>query len=232
MTDHETFDHMPYDPEETSLQIAGITELLLDDRTRILDVGCGTGRIAAPLLKSVGPDRIELVGVDRDAGVEERFRLATEGNADFMVGDLLEEPKLPAGPFDLVLVLGNLLMTVREPARLRKCFASIAQRLSPGGSLVIDDFTEGGWAEIAAGRWADGIDESGTVQMVWIPGDPEFCVRMGSEVDPGSSRPEPGERILRLWSRRELDDAAILSGLGVGRHLSEHLLSVHARGTG
>ena len=229
MTDHETLDHMPYDPEETSLQVTGIIELLSEDRARILDLGCGNGRIAAPLLDSVGADRIELVGVDSDAGVEESFRSATNGKADFLVGDLLDESALPAGPFDLILVLGNLLMTVLEPALLRDCFSSITKRLSPGGCLVIDDFTEGGWAEIAAGRWADGIDESGSVQMVWIPGNPEFVVRMGPEVDPGSTRPEPGERILRLWSRRELDDAASLAGLGRGRHQSEHLLSVHGR---
>ena len=85
MTDHETLDHMPYDSEETSLQVAGIIDLLSEDRARILDVGCGNGRVAAPLLDSVGADRIELVGLDSDASVEESFRSATNGNADFLI---------------------------------------------------------------------------------------------------------------------------------------------------
>lgn len=228
MTEHESFDHLPYDPEETALQVGGILDLLEGDRVRILDLGCGEGRIAAPLLESVEAGRIELVGVDTDPGVEDRFRAMTGGKADFAIGDLLDQSSLPEGPFDLVLVLGNLFMTIREPHLLRDCFSSIVQRLSPGGRLVMDDFTEGGWAEIAAGRWADGIDESATFQMVWIPGDPEFVVRMGPEVDPGSTTPESGERILRLWSRRELDDAARLTGLAAGSHRSESLLTVHA----
>ena len=235
MTDHENFDQVPYDEAETALQVAGIVDILNQDRTnrgrsRILDVGCGHGRIAAPLLDAIGADRIELLGVDIDSGVGESFRSATHGNADFAIGDLLEGTSLPGGPFDLILVLGNLFMTIREPSHLRDSYASIARRLSPGGRLVIDDFAEGGWAEIAAGRWADGVDETGQVQMIWIPGDPEFVVRMGSEVDPGSTRPEPGERILRLWSRRELDDAAGQAGMTAGTHRSENLLSVHGRG--
>jgi SAM-dependent methyltransferase len=227
MTEHETHDHLPYDPQETACQVEGILELLPEHPCRVLDLGCGEGRIAGPLLESVEEGRIHLVGVDCDPGVEDRFRSATGGRADFGVGDLLDESSLPSGPFDLVLVLGNLFMTIREPALLRASFAGILARLSPGGSLVIDDFTEGGWAELAAGRWADGTDESGTVQMIWIPGDPEFVVRMGPEVDPGSDAPKPGERVLRLWSRRELDDAAGLVGLSPGSHRPEHLLCVH-----
>lgn len=229
MTDHETLDHVPYDPEETALQVAGVIDLLPDGRSRILDLGCGHGRVAAGLLDAVGADRIDLLGVDSDAGVEEEFRAATGGHADFAIGDLHDGSTLPAGPFDLVLVLGNLLMTVREPSLLRDCFSSMASRLSPGGLLVIDDFAEGGWAEIASGRWADGIDETGDIQMVWLAGNPEFVVRMGSQVDPGSSTPKSGERVLRLWSRRELDDAADMAGLTAGRHHADHLLSVHGR---
>ena len=95
---------------------------------------------------------------------------------------------------------------------------------------MVDDFAEGGWAELASGRWADGIDDSGSMQMVWLAGNPEFVVRMGDEVDPEASEPKPGERVLRLWSRRELDDAAISAGLGPAKVDSEHLLAIHRSG--
>jgi SAM-dependent methyltransferase len=229
MTDHENHDQLPYDLEETMLQVAGLVELLPDRQVRVLDVGCGAGRIAGPLLRGVGPERVELVGMDIDPAVEADFLAATEGDAIFTTGDLVDEASLPEGPFDLVLVLGNLLMTVREPGILRSSFSSIRARLRPGGCLVLDDFAEGGWSEIASGRWADGVDDTGSVQMVWLPGDPEFVVRMGSDVDPGSSTPAAGERVLRLWSRRELDDAASMAELSGGRHDPDHLLSVHQR---
>lgn len=229
MTDHEELDQSPYDEEETARQVAGLVDLLPDRRCRVLDIGCGDGRIAGPLLASAGHDRIELVGVDRDRSVESGFHETSGGAAAFRIGDLRQADSLPDGPFDLVLVLGNLLMTVREPRVLRECLRGIAERTTAGGALVVDDFAEGGWAELAAGRWADGIDESGLVQMVWLPGDPEFVVRMGDDVDPSSTTPRPDERVLRLWSRRELDDAAEGVGLVRATHLPGHLLSVHRR---
>lgn len=229
MTEHAELDQSPYDEEETARQVAGLIDLLPDRRCRVLDIGCGDGRIAGPLLASTVEHGIDLVGVDREPSVEPAFRTTTSGAAEFHVGDLLEVGSLPNGPFDLVLVLGNLLMTVREPRRLRECLRRIGELVSPGGALVVDDFAEGGWAELAAGRWADGIDESGSVQMVWLPGDPEFVVRMGDEVDPSSTVPRPGERVLRLWSRRELDDAAKGGGLAGANHRPEHLLAVHRR---
>ncbi|MCP4834186.1 MAG: methyltransferase domain-containing protein [Phycisphaera sp.] len=229
MTDHEEFDQSPYDEEETARQVAGLIDLLPDRHCRVLDIGCGDGRIAGPLLASAGPGRIELVGVDSDRSVETAFEATSHGAAGFQIGDLRQAESLPDGPFDLVLVLGNLLMTVREPRVLRDCLRGIADRMTVGGSLVVDDFAEGGWAELAAGRWADGIDESGSVQMVWLPGDPEFVVRMGDDVDPSSTTPRPDERVLRLWSRRELDDAAERVGLNRATHLPDHLLSVHRR---
>lgn len=229
MTEHAEHDQSPYDEADTQAQIEGLATLLTP-AARVLDVGCGDGRIAAPLLQALGLNEIELVGLDLDPKIGSAFVAATGQNATFVQGDLFDSATLPEGPFDLILVLGNLLMVLREPSRLRAVLAALAQRLKPGGAVVIDDFAEGGWAELASGRWADGIDDSGSMQMVWLAGNPEFVVRMGEEVDSEASEPKPGERVLRLWSRRELDDAAISAGLGPATVDSEHLLSIHRSG--
>ena len=226
MTGHAEHDQSPYDETDTAAQIEGLA-MLLTPAARVLDLGCGDGRIAVPLLNALGPNEIDLVGLDLDPEIGSAFLEATSRNATFVQGDLFDSATLPDGPFDLILVLGNLLMVLREPSRLRAAFAGLAQCLKPGGAVVIDDFAEGGWAELASGRWADGIDDSGSMQMVWLAGNPEFVVRMGGEVDPEASEPKAGERVLRLWSRRELDDAAVSAGLGPAQIDSEHLLAIH-----
>ena len=232
MTEHDRFDHAPYDEAETARQVAGLEALLAGPPKRILDVGCGDGRIAGPLLEAARSRIESLVGVDRDEAVGPDFLQATDGVARFEVADLDRPGSMPSGPFDLVLVLGNLMMTVREPAALRSVFAGLAACTAPDGLLVMDDFAEAGWAEVASGRWADGVDDTGTIQMAWAPGDPEFAIRMGDDVDPEATEPRPGERVLRLWSRRELDDAARSGGFGPGRHLADRLLVVHDRSLG
>lgn len=226
MSGHAEHDQVPYDEAETAAQVAGLVALLTPS-ARVLDLGCGDGRIAVPVLEARGRIPVDFVGLDLDPAVGPAFLAATDGEATFMEGDLFDPATLPEGPFDLILVLGNLLMVLREPSRLRAVFASLARRLKPGGAVVVDDFAEGGWGELASGRWADGIDESGSMQMVWLAGNPEFVVRMGDEVDPEASEPKSGERVLRLWSRRELDDAAVTGGLQSAELDSEHLLAVH-----
>lgn len=225
---HRECDQSPYDEHESAVQAEGL-RALLPKGARVLDLGCGTGRVVSLLIQGGVETDLQLLGLDSDAGMRTPYLEATAGRGRFVVGDLFDPSRLPEGPFDLVLALGNLLMLVREPRQLRTFLHAIHERLAPGGALVIDDFAEGGWAELASGRWADGIDETGSMQMVWLPGDPEFVVRMGAEVDPASPEPRPGERVLRLWSRRELDDAAELAGFGEAEIRSEHLLAVHRK---
>ncbi|MEE2972852.1 MAG: class I SAM-dependent methyltransferase [Planctomycetota bacterium] len=231
MTTHGEHDQDPYDPTESAAQAAGVGALLGVD-ARLLDLGCGTGRVAARLLKARADLDLQLVGVDLDEAMRGPYLESTMGRARFQVGDIFASDGMPEGPFDAILALGNLVMLLREPPRLRAFYAAAHRRLVPGGVLVIDDFAEGGWAELASGRWADGIDETGSMQMLWLSGDPEFVVRMGEEVDPDARHPGAEERVLRLWSRRELDDAAELAGFAATEIRSEHLLAVHRRGDG
>jgi hypothetical protein len=65
------------------------------------------------------------------------------------------------------------------------------------------------------------------MQMIWIPGEPEFVLRSGDEVDPEAEEPRPEERVLRIWSMAELNDAAGFAGLTVGGHDPGASMVVH-----
>jgi len=100
------------------------------EHARVLDVGCGSGRIGELVLLT---DARSWVGVDFAAEMLElaRERLARFGErAQIVEGDFLEVPL--AGPFDVVLALG-LFDYIREPEPFLE---RISQLCASGGSLV------------------------------------------------------------------------------------------------
>jgi SAM-dependent methyltransferase len=102
---------------------------------RVLDAGCGTGRVAVELARR-GHD---VVGVDLDASmlVEARAASAAAGvDVRWLHGDLLHLGRLvEPGTFDLVAAPGNVLVYLTagtEP----DVVAALAAALRPGGLLV------------------------------------------------------------------------------------------------
>ncbi len=229
MSGHSESDQSPYDEAETLAQVEGVKGRLIRGPSRVLDLGCGTGRIAQHLSRAGHA----VTGVDRVSRHRSDFEGATDAKATFVVGDFSSAEgcrMLPTGPFDAILLLGNTLALIREPRIVRDLFQALAERLDPEGVLVYDDFSISSWAELASGNWGEGISEDGTMQMIWIPGEPEFVLRSGAEVDPDCEEPRPGERVLRIWSMAELNDAAELAGLTVGGHdpAASMIVHVHA----
>jgi SAM-dependent methyltransferase len=105
---------------------------LVPSPARVLDAGCGTGRIAVRL-DELGYD---VVGVDVDASMLGVAR-AEAPALDWRLGDLA---KLDLGPglqgaFDLVLVAGNTIPLL-EPGTLAAACERLAAHLGLGGRLV------------------------------------------------------------------------------------------------
>jgi SAM-dependent methyltransferase len=112
------------------------------DRTlRALDVGCGNARFAG-FLCEVLPRRgarLDYCGVDASAPLlaRARRRPLPGGAARFAELDFVEDPeRLPPGPFDLVALLG-VLHGVPGRGRRRALLRAAADRLAPGGLLVL-----------------------------------------------------------------------------------------------
>lgn len=113
---------------------------------RILDVGCGQGRMGAYL--AARGHRV--TGVDLDPHLVERAREACP-DAEWEVADLADDG-WAAGPFDLAVSAGNVLAFV-DPADRGAVLRNLAARLAPAGEgadggagrLVVGFGLDRGW---------------------------------------------------------------------------------------
>ena len=111
---------------------ATLCATLVPPGARILDAGCGTGRVAIRLAE-LGYD---CVGVDLDDSMLTQAR-GRAPNLTWLSGDLADFDLLSQGqqPFDLVVAAGNVLPLVTEGAESR-VVARLAAHLRDGALLV------------------------------------------------------------------------------------------------
>ena len=100
---------------------------------RVLDAGCGTGRVAIELARR----GMSVTGVDADP---EMLAPAREKAPELSWSrcDLADTRGLTAaapGPFDLILLAGNVMIFL-EPGTEQQVVANLAGRLAPDGLLV------------------------------------------------------------------------------------------------
>lgn len=103
-------------------------------KARILDAGCGPGRVGA-LLAASGHD---VVGVDVDPVLIEAATTDRPG-PHWLVGDLalLDLPARGIDePFDLIACVGNVVPFL-APSTRRLTLANLGRHLAPGGRLVV-----------------------------------------------------------------------------------------------
>lgn len=113
---------------------ARLVDALAPRGARILDAGCGPGRVAGRL-HELGHD---VVGVDLDPGLIDAAEQDHPGPR-YLVGDLarLDLPgRGEAEPFDLIVCAGNV-MTFLAPSTRRDVLTGFAAHLRPSGRAVI-----------------------------------------------------------------------------------------------
>jgi len=102
---------------------------------RILELGAGTGRLTIPLARK-GHD---ITGVDiSEAMLAEFARKDPEGLAHRVCGNMTEPPV--DGVFGLIFIAFNTLFCLTSRDEQKRCIASAAGLLAPGGRFVVDVF--------------------------------------------------------------------------------------------
>ena len=109
---------------------ARLVDAMVDRGSRVLDAGCGTGRLAAALHRRGH----QVVGVDADPQLIEAAEVDNPGPA-YLVADLAALA-LDERPFDLVVSAGNVMVFLAPGSE-----ATVLQRLRdhtrPGGRIVV-----------------------------------------------------------------------------------------------
>jgi SAM-dependent methyltransferase len=110
---------------------------LFDNKNaRILDIGCGGGRLSLGLLN---------LGFIKIAGIDFSFkfcsvyndRFATMQKKVFAINGTAASLPFPSGAFGYVLCLGNLLSFLSEKAERKSALEEIERVLAPGGVVII-----------------------------------------------------------------------------------------------
>ncbi len=113
---------------------ARLLDALLDRGSRVLDAGCGPGRVGAELAARGHT----VVGVDADAALIEAAEVDHPGPR-WLVADLSELDLAAAGeaaPFDAVVMAGNVLTFV-APGTEPLVLSRVAAHVRPDGAVVI-----------------------------------------------------------------------------------------------
>ncbi|MCS5479448.1 class I SAM-dependent methyltransferase [Corynebacterium sp. YIM 101645] len=117
---------------------ARLVDALAPRQARILDAGCGQGRVGG-YLAARGH---EVTGTDLDPILIEHARTLYP-DATWLVGDLSTD-EIPAGNFDLVVSAGNVMGFLAEDGRL-PALRNITQTLNPGGRFIVGFGAGRGW---------------------------------------------------------------------------------------
>ena len=204
-------DWLPMDEEQSKNQIQEVLSLLGDSPKKVLDIGCGDGRLLLPLAVAGH----EVTGIDIDATAISACAAAcakADVDATLIDGNVLE--LLPmVDPVDAVVCCGNTFMLFADIDEgvelLQLCKASLLE----SGIVIIDDIPSDLWPEITDGRWCNGVNDEATLQLVWSKNDTVFAIREGDQVQADNWELGEDDRLLRLWTMGDLRLAARLSDL-------------------
>ena len=163
------------------------TAVPLSPALEVLDFGCGTGLVTLALRPRVG----RITGADTSSGMLEQLRrkiaAGTLGNVEAVWMDPAQ-PRLPDGPFDLV-VSSMALHHVEDPGPV---FRAFLERLRPGGRVALADLDreDGSFHDDARGVFHLGFDRADVARWLEAAGFVDVAVRLAT-VDRKNGREYP-----------------------------------------
>lgn len=200
----------PHEAEVAATQLCSLLTLIGPSPKRVLDLGCGSGRVLIPLIQ----DGHDVTGIDRDARALETCRAVVgKQSSPALIHADFQKAAWPEGPYDAVLCLGNTFMTIVSVQDAVDLLCRAREAVISGGFVIVDDLPGEFWPELTEGNWQSGIAEDGTAQMVWDPRDSVFALRTGEAVDPECWTFKRSEPLFRLWPLGALALACQSAGL-------------------
>ena len=130
---------------------------------RVLEIGCGTGRVALALAKIV-----PTVGIDISLDLLRRARRkGSAARASFLAADFRET--VFSRRFDLIVAPSDPLSHLTKTSDRRRALRAVARQLSPVGRFVLDALVRRGKAPFVSRRRLR--DRMGTLEIreVWRP---------------------------------------------------------------
>jgi len=109
---------------------------VLPTGARVLELGCGTGRLLRPVLESGAT----AVGLDREPAMLSvaAANLAIFGENVALIEGEMTRFEAPGEPFDLALIGLNTFMHLLTMRKQMGCLDCVHRHLRPGGTLLID----------------------------------------------------------------------------------------------
>jgi len=157
-------------PEWDEKIVAALIELL-PQRARVLDVGCGYGRVTLPLARA----RFEIEGLDLSENLIEAARGAADAEElriGLTVGSMTSLPYRTES-FDTVICLWSAFHELLEEHEQRRAVSEMWRVLRPGGFGLIEGplYQEASQADIESGkrRGPEHRIASELVEGIWRP---------------------------------------------------------------
>ncbi|MFE1775872.1 methyltransferase domain-containing protein [Streptomyces sp. NPDC059008] len=200
--------------DESAERVAETLAGLLPGPGAALELGVGTGRIALPLAARIG----SVVGVDSSPEMLERLRAAVAGSGadvEAVHGDLrtYEDDRR----YELVYAVCGTLSMLLDPDEQRQAVRRMAERLAPGGHLVIETHNPQGVLATADGRVATTFfvpypePDTGLLTSWMI--DEKQALWQASHIWLANGSFRIGTEVSRLTSPGEVDSYADEAGL-------------------
>lgn len=125
-------------------------EALRGNPVDVLELGCGTGRIAAALAE----DGHRVVGLDGSSAMLRRAQAAVEDKAVGLAGSInlvagtFDDLPFDSGSFDVVLMPMRTVGHLLETSEQERCFREAARVLRPRGRFLLDHYQfDPSWAK-------------------------------------------------------------------------------------
>ncbi len=132
----DVYDEWYGDISDVDATVETLAELSAEAGTLpIVELGVGTGRLALPLAQRVQPTPV--IGIDSSAAMLTQLKNKNiDTPVHTILGDMVDD--LPDAPLGVVFVAFNTFFNLGTQQRQRACMQSVAQRLDPTGSFVIE----------------------------------------------------------------------------------------------